>query len=192
MNETHPLIEYGVLPLEEYPAEIRGQIEADPVLLAAWQQQRDMARMMSLKTYEKPEATALERSRHAIRSHIGQEPSAAEQKTIQGPWGNWRLGVAAAAAVVCMFGLAQKFLLPPVGDAPGEPPAVADAPGAAPTMEVIHLDAFTTVPTGPVELSPALQEQMARTALSLQQSNDVRRSQGLQLPSLQPVSDPAP
>jgi hypothetical protein len=102
MNKTkNILLMYAGTPVDRLPEEIRSQVEGDPGLRAQLDAQAEMADLMKLKSYERPDAALEGRVRHrvGVRLRNGDHLRSPSRLDALPDWARM------VAVVVVMFGL---------------------------------------------------------------------------------------
>ena len=127
MNYKKIMMEYGHLPVDELPADIRARVERIPELRAYWEASRDLQNLLRTSVPDDP--ALAERMVFKVRTRLEQparQPETLEDPVAASIFSPWRwLGLAACLAVAAL-GAYRLWMPAPTTAAP----AVAAAPAA--------------------------------------------------------------
>ncbi len=133
MSYKKIMMEYGHLPVDELPADIRARVERTPELRRYWEASLDLQHLLRTSVPDDPALT--ERMVFKVRSRLEQpsrQPEALEHPVSAPLFSPWRwLGLAACFAVAALGAYRLWMPAPTPGEIPvAAAPAPASAPGA--------------------------------------------------------------
>lgn len=131
MNYKKIMMEYGHLPVDELPADIRARVERTPELRDYWEASLHLQRMLRESVPTDP--TLADRLVFKVRTRLEQPSQAPETLDVPVPAGfsPWRwLGLAACFAVAALGSYRLLMPVPTTGAPPVAAAPAADVPGA--------------------------------------------------------------